>query len=111
MYMAPEVITSSRYDERADIYSFGIVMVDVMLDGRIKRLFRDKTKHPLGSEVCIAYWTSEAFKIVASCLHSTSFRCELALFVPPFLSLSFASSLKAGGSRFPSSSGLRYLSL
>eukprot|EP01089_Gocevia_fonbrunei_P021557 TRINITY_DN8419_c0_g2_i1.p1 TRINITY_DN8419_c0_g2~~TRINITY_DN8419_c0_g2_i1.p1 ORF type:complete len:119 (+),score=16.06 TRINITY_DN8419_c0_g2_i1:42-359(+) len=29
-YMAPEVITSQNYTERADVYSFGIVMWEVM---------------------------------------------------------------------------------
>ena len=41
MYMAPEVITLSNYDERADIYSFGMLMADVLMDGKIKKLFQD----------------------------------------------------------------------
>ena len=40
MYMAPEVILDSGvYDEKCDVYSFGMLIADVIMDGRLRRLF------------------------------------------------------------------------
>mmetsp|Transcript_16957 Transcript_16957/g.34917 ORF Transcript_16957/g.34917 Transcript_16957/m.34917 type:complete len:1095 (+) Transcript_16957:26-3310(+) len=52
MYMAPEVIMSDKYDERIDIYSYGMLMADILMDGKVRKLFMDG-KGQLGSEVLL----------------------------------------------------------
>ena len=49
VYMAPEVISGSKYDERADVYSFGVVMVEVFTGNApySEPEFRDMMNHQL----------------------------------------------------------------
>ena len=53
MYMAPEIILSRNYDERVDIFSFGMLIADVFMDGRVRKLFQDGNGQ-LSSEVSSA---------------------------------------------------------
>ncbi|GMI13485.1 hypothetical protein TrLO_g4209 [Triparma laevis f. longispina] len=39
IYMAPEVIKGEQYSEKCDVYSFGMLLADVIMDGRVKKLF------------------------------------------------------------------------
>ncbi|GMI00431.1 hypothetical protein TrVE_jg11462 [Triparma verrucosa] len=44
IYMAPEVIRNEQYNEKCDVYSFGMLLADVIMDGRVKKLFAADTE-------------------------------------------------------------------
>ena len=57
MYMAPEVILESGdYNEKCDVYSFGILIADVIMDGRVRKLFEaDKSLGTKSSEALLQH--------------------------------------------------------
>lgn len=44
MYMAPEVLSSREYNEKVDVYSFGIILYEVMARFKVLNLFLSADK-------------------------------------------------------------------
>lgn len=67
--MAPEVLDNAPYDEKADVYSYGVVLWEL-----ITREEPFKGMHPMQVNVCSYYFRSDIGFLTSSFLKKRSFQ-------------------------------------